>query len=120
MALGGSVCSVVDCKNTYSRSRGEGISFFRQVYTQPNYNVLERMNTRLNNANHGYILSWVTSYSFPKNLSIQKEWIRRCGNQQSIDPEFSRICSAHFKEEDYVRDLQFELMGLVAYSTLNM
>jgi THAP domain len=50
----------------------------------------------------------------PKDLvsnTMRREWISRCKRQDRFNPDTSRICSAHFVESDYERDLQSELLG---------
>jgi hypothetical protein len=42
---------------------------------------------------------------------MRNEWINRCKREDKLNPETSRICSKHFVETDYERDLQNELLG---------
>ena len=51
-------------------------------------------------------------FRFPKDLSIQKIWIDLCKRQDKINPTTARICSAHFKDEDFERDLRNELLNI--------
>ncbi|CAG9769615.1 unnamed protein product [Ceutorhynchus assimilis] len=55
-------------------------------------------------------------HRFPKekdlaSKSIRNEWILRCKRKDKLNPDTSYICSAHFTENDYERDLQNELLG---------
>jgi hypothetical protein len=55
-------------------------------------------------------------HSFPKpkdmvSQTMRNEWINRCKREDKLNPETSRICSKHFVETDYERDLQNELLG---------
>jgi hypothetical protein len=43
--------------------------------------------------------------------TMRNEWINRCKREDKLNPETSRICSKHFVETDYERDLQNELLG---------
>ncbi|KRT83134.1 hypothetical protein AMK59_3135 [Oryctes borbonicus] len=63
---------------------------------------------RLNNAN-------ITFHRFPKakvSKTARAEWIRRCQRADKFNPDTSQICSIHFCETDYERDLQNELLNL--------
>ena len=40
-----------------------------------------------------------------------KEWERKCRRGDSWNPKTSFICSNHFREDDFVRDLKSELLG---------
>lgn len=50
-------------------------------------------------------------FSFPKNEKLSKQWQEFCGNPQKIDTQTALICSVHFKADDIVGGLAFE-MGL--------
>lgn len=51
-------------------------------------------------------------HRFPANDHYKKLWIEKCKRKDAFRPHCSRICSAHFTEEDYERDLKNELLGL--------
>ena len=58
----------------------------------------------------------VIYHRFPQgnNLTsstIRNEWIRRCKRADKMNPNTSVICSTHFTQQDYERDLQNELLG---------
>lgn len=48
---------------------------------------------------------------FPKNVKLQKQWILKCKRMDNWNPIESYICSNHFCENDYMRDLKAELFG---------
>jgi len=53
----------------------------------------------------------VTFHSFPRHTGVRKEWIHQCRRTDSFNVERSKVCSLHFKDADYQRDLQSELLG---------
>ncbi|XP_046984197.1 uncharacterized protein LOC124554170 [Schistocerca americana] len=54
----------------------------------------------------------VVCHSFPKDEHLRREWIARCRRPDLINVRTARVCSVHFRPEDYVRDLRNELLGL--------
>lgn len=44
-------------------------------------------------------------------MKLQKEWILKCKRADNWNPSSSFICSAHFKNDEFIRDLQAELLG---------
>lgn len=50
-------------------------------------------------------------HAFPKNPNYSKLWIQRCNEEKPINEKYARICSDHFLDEDYERDLKGELLG---------
>ncbi|XP_049843808.1 uncharacterized protein LOC126295370 [Schistocerca gregaria] len=54
----------------------------------------------------------VVCHSFPKDEHLRREWIARCRRPDVINVRTARVCSVHFRPEDYVRDLRNELLGL--------
>ncbi|XP_047000598.1 THAP domain-containing protein 2-like [Schistocerca americana] len=54
----------------------------------------------------------VIYHRFPKNVELQRKWIARCKREDKINVNNARVCSEHFCESDYKRDLQNELLGL--------
>ncbi|XP_030766331.1 uncharacterized protein LOC115890293 [Sitophilus oryzae] len=56
-------------------------------------------------------------HNFPKaknpvSKNTLKEWVLRCRRADNFNPANSSICSIHFKDTDYDRDLRNELLGL--------
>ena len=51
-------------------------------------------------------------HRFPKDLNLQKVWVQACKREGKIPVATARVCSSHFKEEDYQRDIQHELLNL--------
>ncbi|XP_060847209.1 uncharacterized protein LOC132926823 [Rhopalosiphum padi] len=56
-------------------------------------------------------ISNISFHRFPKNSALQKEWILKCKRADNWNPSSSFICSAHFKDDEFIRDLQAELLG---------
>ncbi|XP_049799802.1 uncharacterized protein LOC126235110 [Schistocerca nitens] len=54
----------------------------------------------------------VMYHSFPHNETLQKLWLSKCCRKDSVNVAHARICSRHFAETDYLRDLQSELLNL--------
>ena len=52
------------------------------------------------------------NHSFPNDELIKSEWQARCLRKEIINAKNASVCSHHFLETDYERDLQHELMGL--------
>lgn len=50
-------------------------------------------------------------FTFPKDEKLRKEWVNKCHRQDKFDPKYKRVCSKHFKPEDYEDLLQATLMG---------
>lgn len=48
---------------------------------------------------------------FPKNDELCKKWKLKCRRRDLLNPKTSFICSVHFREDDFVRDLKAELLG---------
>jgi len=51
-------------------------------------------------------------HSFPRIDSLKKTWIALCKRKDGVNSKNPVICSRHFKETDYERDLQHELLNL--------
>ena len=51
-------------------------------------------------------------HNFPRDINRQKLWIKLCKRKDPINPKTARICSLHFKPEDFERDLRNELLNL--------
>ncbi|XP_054711723.1 cellular tumor antigen p53-like isoform X2 [Uloborus diversus] len=56
--------------------------------------------------------SSVSYHRFPVNDERRQKWLLQCGRDAHTDSSSLRICSEHFADEDFERDLQGELMGL--------
>lgn len=56
-------------------------------------------------------------HRFPSDATTRAQWIRACG-KQSFNTLTARICSRHFSEKSYERDVQHELLGLPSRSRL--
>lgn len=84
------VCAVYGCKNKKKRRREHGDT--------------------------------VTYHRFPKEKDadakrIRLMWISRCKRNDDFNADTHRICSNHFTEEDYERDLKNELLGKSCFCT---
>ncbi len=55
----------------------------------------------------------VSYHTFPKRIDIRRQWIIACKRADGFNPEIARVCSEHFCDEDYVRNLKAELLGYV-------
>lgn len=60
--------------------------------------------------------AYLIFHSFPKahdlvSSTMRREWINRCKRRNKLNPTTSAICSLHFTQNDYERDLQNELLG---------
>ena len=51
-------------------------------------------------------------YSFPTDQDTASKWVHFCRRKDDFTQNKSNICSEHFTEEDFERDLQSELLGL--------
>ena len=51
-------------------------------------------------------------HAFPKDPELRVQWIQACMRKDPINPVHAEICSNHFVEDDYDRDLKYELLGL--------
>lgn len=51
-------------------------------------------------------------FRFPKDIQIRKEWIQKCHRQDKWNSDNKRICSKHFKTDDYQDELQARLLDL--------
>uniref|UniRef100_A0AAR5Q2R2 THAP-type domain-containing protein n=1 Tax=Dendroctonus ponderosae TaxID=77166 RepID=A0AAR5Q2R2_DENPD len=50
-------------------------------------------------------------HRFPKDSILGKLWENACCRTDTINVASARICSQHFKNEDFERNFQFELLG---------
>ena len=49
-------------------------------------------------------------HRFPNDPNVSKVWINVCKRKDFINVKDARICSVHFKTEDYERNFQHELL----------
>ena len=54
----------------------------------------------------------ITLHSFPKDPSIRAIWISRCKRADQFNVSKGAVCSSHFTEDSYHRDLESELLNL--------
>ncbi|KAL1490052.1 hypothetical protein ABEB36_012796 [Hypothenemus hampei] len=50
---------------------------------------------------------------FPKEKHLQSVWKNLCKRKDNFSVKYARICSKHFSESDYKRNLKHELLGYV-------
>ncbi|XP_050309381.1 uncharacterized protein LOC126745543 [Anthonomus grandis grandis] len=87
----GCCCAVYGCTNSYARLTNNG-----------------------NTANHIRMFTFPGGNT-PEAVKLREEWATRCFRQDdslNICLKNQRVCSEHFAEEDYDRDLRSELLGL--------
>ena len=53
----------------------------------------------------------VSFHRFPKDSILCRTWIMRCRREDTFNVKAARICSCHFTDDCFERDLQSELMG---------
>ncbi|CAH1179844.1 unnamed protein product [Phaedon cochleariae] len=80
----GLTCAVFGCKNNWASSKTEEKLTFHVIPRQKDF----------------------------LSTTIRNEWIACCNRPATWNPDNGRICSAHFCDQDYERDLQHELLGL--------
>ena len=51
-------------------------------------------------------------HRFPKYDTLRRVWINRCCRKDALNVATARVCSEHFEDSCFIRDLQSELMGL--------
>lgn len=55
----------------------------------------------------------VIYHMLPSNPQLQSKWVELCTNKKNVKVNgYARVCSEHFSENSYQRDLQHELLGL--------
>lgn len=62
--------------------------------------------------NSSYFNKKESFHRFPKREELRKEWAKRCKSIKKINLSFARLCSIHFLEDDFERDLKNELLNL--------
>lgn len=82
----GTICAVYGCNNNWKSSKAEGLQLIFHVFPKSKDFV---------------------------SKTIREEWIRRCRRADAWNPDTSRVCSAHFCVNDYERDIQNELLGII-------
>lgn len=50
-------------------------------------------------------------HRFPKDPSTFQIWVQKCDRLGNWNSKSCHVCSDHFKDDDYERDLQGELLG---------
>lgn len=58
----------------------------------------------------------VKFYTFPKEGIIRKQWVLACCRNDKFNADNARICSRHFTESDFERNLQHELLNYTTKS----
>ena len=48
-------------------------------------------------------------HRFPKDKHLQDIWIKFC-NRDNVNAKYARLCSLHFEESAYRRNLKYELL----------
>ncbi|CAH1406768.1 unnamed protein product [Nezara viridula] len=43
----------------------------------------------------------VRFFTFPKDVKLRREWVKRCSRSEKFNPINKRICSKHFKPDDF-------------------
>ena len=56
-------------------------------------------------------LEHIMFFTFPKEPEIRREWIKKCYRKDKFNPKYKRICSRHFKPNDFEDELQARLTG---------
>lgn len=51
-------------------------------------------------------------FRFPKEPTILKQWVAKCSRKDKWDPVAKRLCSKHFKTDDYEDEMQARLLNL--------
>ncbi|OON22454.1 THAP domain protein [Opisthorchis viverrini] len=51
-------------------------------------------------------------FRFPRrDVARTENWVLACGRERFVPSQHSRVCSQHFKPEDFERDIRSELLG---------
>lgn len=51
-------------------------------------------------------------FRFPKDKETQNRWIQLCGRKDHINPQTQRVCSKHFEQSAFQRNMKYELLGI--------
>lgn len=54
----------------------------------------------------------IVLHVFPRDTKLQQVWLLKCRRKDSVNVTNARICSLHFHDSDYIRDLQSELLNI--------
>jgi len=54
----------------------------------------------------------ISYHRFPKDPNLRQKWINACLRKDAFRPDFAQVCSQHFIDDDFDRDLRNELLGL--------
>ncbi|KAI4500082.1 hypothetical protein M0802_004952 [Mischocyttarus mexicanus] len=83
-------CAVATCRNSHRRTRGRRIRYHR----------------------------------FPQIPEVRSRWVRACGRVPLVNGDIpfniqtARICSLHFTQDSYEKDVEHQMLGLPARSRL--
>lgn len=55
----------------------------------------------------------ISFFRFPKEKQLRNAWLFKCARSDKFNIETARVCSLHFKEEDFERNLRNELLKSV-------
>ena len=50
-------------------------------------------------------------HRFPQNRQLKQIWVQFCKRKDSFNAKTSRICSQHFENQYFIRDLKHELLN---------
>ncbi|KAJ8926288.1 hypothetical protein NQ314_021347 [Rhamnusium bicolor] len=53
----------------------------------------------------------ISYHSFPKLEIVRAEWIKCSGRTGEWNVKNARMCSVHFKDNDFIKDLKEKLLG---------
>lgn len=56
-------------------------------------------------------INFTLIFRFPKDQELQIKWTLKCRRGDSMNPCLSYMCSEHFSDDAYVRNLKAELLG---------
>ena len=54
----------------------------------------------------------ITFHGFPKDKELRSKWVQLCRRQDKFNVDNARICSLHFEESAFERNLKYELLGI--------
>ncbi|XP_044262496.1 uncharacterized protein LOC123009964 [Tribolium madens] len=53
----------------------------------------------------------INFFCFPQNKDLQKQWVFRCSRKEQFKIENARVCSDHFKNEDFMMKYDSKILG---------
>lgn len=62
-------------------------------------------------SNGNQIVEKVHFYRFPRDKILCDIWVGKCQRETPFNVQNARICSLHFKEDDFERNLRLELLS---------